>query len=73
MTVKPKEARQARAFLQKKGIPSRAIPPKLFAATAKKEGKTFSELLKTISRLMLGGQGQGQAPEATKIAEKETD
>ncbi len=71
MIVKPKEARQARAFLQKKGIPSRVIPPKLFAITAKRENKTFSELLKLISRLMLGGQGQGQAPEGTKLAEKE--
>jgi hypothetical protein len=66
----PKDIRKARAYLHKHGISSKEVPPHLFAATAKKTGKTFSDLLKTIARLMNQGQGEGEAPIATRIAEK---
>jgi hypothetical protein len=70
MSVKPKEVREARAFLQKRGFSTGDIPPRLFASAAKQMNKSFSDLLKEIARLQLGGQGQGQAPDATRIAEK---
>lgn len=66
--VSPKEVRQARAFLQMRGFETSMMPPRLFAMTAKREGKTFGELLNLIARLKMGGQGLGQSPEAEQLA-----
>lgn len=59
----PREKRQARAFLQGKGIRSSEIPPGLFATTSKRMKLTFSELLKLIAKMQTGGQGEGQSPQ----------
>ena len=71
MTPKPKDVRQARAFLQSKGIKSADISPRLFAAAREKLSKSFEKVLRLIAHLQMAGQGEGQAPEATRIAEKE--
>ena len=39
MDVPAKEVRQARAFLQSRGFATADIPPRIFAATAKRTGK----------------------------------
>lgn len=66
-SVKPKEVRQARAFLRQRKIETQDISPRLFAMTAKKTGKTFLDLLKTIARLKMGGQGVGQSEKADEV------
>ena len=71
MAVAPVDIRKARAFLRKRNIPSRVISPRRFAMTAAELSKTFSETLKLLAQLMMGGQGLGPAPIAQKIAEKE--
>lgn len=67
MKALPKDIRQARAFLYQRRIHAKVIAPRRFAAAAKESGKSFGDLLKDISRMYLGGQGQGQFPE-TKAA-----
>jgi hypothetical protein len=54
----PEEVRKARAFLRRRGIGTHQIPPRKFAAAAKEQGKTFSELLRFIARLMDGAQNE---------------
>lgn len=54
----PEEVRRARAFLRRRGIGTHQIPPRRFAAAAKEQGKTFTELLKFIGRLLDGSQGE---------------
>lgn len=61
LQVKPKEIRQARSFLQSRGLTTSDISPKLFAITAKKVNKTFVELLAIVARLKMAGQGLGQS------------
>jgi len=56
----PKEVRAARAFLQRKGVRSSDIPPRRFANSAKELNMGFRKLLRLISRLYSGGQGQQQ-------------
>lgn len=71
MATAPVNIRKARAFLQKRNVPSQVISPRRFAMTAEELGKTFGETLKLLAQLMMGGQGLGPAPIAQKIAEKE--
>ena len=58
-TATPAEIRAARAFLRQRSIPSRDVPPRKFANTAKELSMGFAELLKWIARLYSGGQNQG--------------
>lgn len=58
MPAKPPEIRAARAFLRKRGITSKEIPPRKFANAAKELGKTFAELLRYLMTIRSGGQGQ---------------
>ena len=62
----PKEIRQARAFLQTRGIRTSDISPLMFANTAKELGKPFYETLKLIAILLTEGQGQGQSVKTKK-------
>lgn len=61
----PEEVRKARAFLRRRGIATHQVSPRKFAAASKEQGKSFSDLLKFIARLMDGAQG-----EAAKRREK---
>ncbi|MBX3504422.1 MAG: hypothetical protein KF895_03010 [Parvibaculum sp.] len=71
MQPSPKEIRQARAFLQNRGIRTSDIAPKDFAAAHREAGsKTFGETLKLIASLLMGGQGEGPAPRAAALAKK---
>lgn len=67
--VLPKEIRQARAFLLSRQIGPNQVPPKLFAMTAKRMNKNFTELLQFLSVLKMQGQGQGQSPQADQFIE----
>lgn len=71
LKVLPKTIRKARFFLQRKGLRTSDMSPRAFAEAAAETGKSFSDLLKTIAVLQLGGQGQGQAPQAAKLAASE--
>ena len=66
--VSKEDVRKARAFLQARGLKSRDISPRTFATTAKRTGKSFTELLKKVAEHMMGGQGVTQSPIATKLA-----
>lgn len=48
----PAEVRAARAFLRKRGLSSHQISPRKFANAAKEKGKSFSELLMFLGRIM---------------------
>jgi tRNA isopentenyl-2-thiomethyl-A-37 hydroxylase MiaE len=54
----PEEVRKARAFLRRRGIGTHQIPPRRFAAAAKEQNKTFTELLRFIGRLLDGAQNE---------------
>lgn len=69
MAVSNADVRRARAFLFGHGAPS--ISPRRFASAAKELGLSFAKVLALIMRMRAGGQGQGQAPEATRIAMEE--
>ena len=69
-TVTGKEVRQARRFIFKHGLTSHDIPPRLFAITAKKLDKSFTELLSIIAKLRMGGQGVGQSETATEYVDR---
>lgn len=62
MTVSQKDIQAARRLLKAHNFSSREIPPTLFAITAKRMGKTLSELLKIIATIQTQGQDQGQSP-----------
>ncbi|MGZ8432786.1 MAG: hypothetical protein ACXWXX_00230 [Candidatus Binatia bacterium] len=64
------DKRKARAFLRSRGFTSEDIPPGKFAATAKKLGKTFLDLLRQIARYKMGGQGMGASPVADDFVSK---
>lgn len=64
----PAEVRAAQSFLEGKGLAG-AISARMFAATARELGRNFSATLKVVAELMAEGQGQGPAPEASKLAE----
>jgi hypothetical protein len=56
----PAEARAAKSFLRTHAkARSGEIPPRKFAAASKELGVGFRELLRFISRLYAGGQGEG--------------
>ena len=63
----PRETRQARAFIYSRGLTSQNIQPRLFSLTAKKLGKSFTELLRIISMLKSAGQGRGESPKAEEF------
>lgn len=54
----PEEIRKARAFLRRRGIATHQISPRKFASAAKEQGKTFTELLKFVARLLDGAQNE---------------
>ena len=54
----PPEVRKARAFLRSKQITTKEVPPRKFANAAKELNRGFRELLKDISQMRYGGQGQ---------------
>lgn len=56
MGVSPAEVRAARAFLRQRGITTKEIPPRKFAASAKELSKGFRELLRYLMALRSGGQ-----------------
>jgi len=56
----PPEVRAARAFLIRKGIRPGEISPRKFANSAKELNMSFVKVLRLISRLYSGGQGQQQ-------------
>lgn len=70
----PPEVRAARAFLFRHGIRPSDIQPRKFANSARELNMGFRALLRLISRLYSGGQGQQQfrleviAAEAAKEA-----
>lgn len=66
MSVKPKDIRDARTYLNKKGIRTGDIAPRHFAAVAAETGKSFRDTLNFIARLLSGGQGLGPSPSTTK-------
>jgi hypothetical protein len=63
--VTPLEIRQARAFLQQRGVRTSDIAPRRFVAVAKETGKTFSQTLNYLALLLSGGSGNGPSPIAT--------
>lgn len=68
--LKPKEVRQARAFLQKKGIPSSEIAPRRLVAARKELGGTFEDTLRFLAILFMAGQGMGPGPKGKRQAER---
>lgn len=58
----------ARAYLRRKKVSFKVVPPRKLASAKEETGKEFPELLRMIARLMMQGQGVGQAPRATRIA-----
>lgn len=67
--VSPREVRKGRAFLRGQGFTTQMIPPRTFVQAAADSGETFAKTLQLLAKLKTGGQGQGQAPVATEIAE----
>lgn len=61
MTTKPKDIRAAAAFLEQKNATN--ISPKDFAAASAELSKSFADTLALISKLMMGGQAQGDFPQ----------
>lgn len=69
--AKPKEVRQARAYLGSKGVKRQDMSARDFADGAAEINQSFDKTLELVATLQMGGQGQGPAPVAAKIAEKE--
>lgn len=69
--AKPVDVRKARAFLSNRGVKSKHVSPLKLAQASEELGKSFSETLALLRQLMMAGQGQGPAPIAQKIAEKQ--
>ena len=69
--LKPADIRKARGFLRKRGIETKDISPRAFLAASRELETTFAETLKVIASLSLAGQGEGPAPRAQKLAEKD--
>lgn len=63
----PKEIRQARAFLQKMGIRTADMSPRLFADASKEVDKSFRETLRLVATLLTEGQGQGEAKQTKEF------
>lgn len=67
--VTNEEIRKARAFIYGKGFNANEIQPRLFALTAKKTGKQFSEVLELIAFLQMRGQGLGASPKGQRFVQ----
>lgn len=65
------DVRRASAFLSERGISS--ISPRRLATAAQELGKTFAAVLELIMTLRSGGQGQGPAPIAERIAKAQAE
>lgn len=61
------EVRAARDLLFQKGLLN-AISPKVLAAAAKEAARSLPDTLRLIAGLYMGGQGQGPAPVAERLA-----
>ena len=70
VVITPKEVREARAFIHKRGLTSYDIAPKDFAQAAKRFGKSFSETLKLIASLKMKGQGAHPAEKTISALER---
>jgi hypothetical protein len=70
MATEAKKVRQARAFLQQRGIRTADMSPRQFAGAAGQLGKSFRDTLRMVAVLQMAGQGQGPAPIAREIARK---
>lgn len=71
LKILPRTVRRARAFLQGKGLRTSDVSPHDFAAAAAESDRSFADTLKMVAALQLGGQGQGPAPRAEKLAAAE--
>jgi len=69
----PKEIRAARSWLFRHGATAQDIPPRKFANAAKELNMGFAELLRLISRLYSGGQGQAQFRQGAILAAAEAE
>lgn len=63
--VLPTQIRQARGFLQQKGVRTSDITPRHFAAVSNETGKSFADTLRYLVLLLSGGSGVGPSPIAT--------
>lgn len=70
ITVTPKEAREARSFLQRRGLTSRDVPPRDFAKLAKRLNASFTSVLKLVASLKMKGQGEGPFARTTQALER---
>jgi len=59
----------ARDLIEAKGV-SRQVKPRQLARAAEETGASLADTLRLLAALYMGGQGQGPAPIATRIAEK---
>ncbi len=59
------DVRQARAYLQGRGVKSHDISPRRFASAAAEQGKGYAATLKYLVLLMSGGSGDGPSKIAT--------
>lgn len=56
--VKPREIREARAFLQKRGFKTADIAPKAFAEAAAELGASFAQTLKLTAAVRLADEAE---------------
>jgi hypothetical protein len=68
MQPKPRDVRDARKYLQTKGLRTSDMNPRDFAAAAAEAGKRFGETLRLVAALQMGTQGRGPAPIGEAIA-----
>jgi hypothetical protein len=71
MKIGPKEKREARAFLYRRGIRSDMVNPEKFAKAKRETGAKFETLLGAIKAFYRGGQGEGPFPRMKKLLTKE--
>lgn len=60
--------REAAAFLAEQGFKPGDIPTRGLVEASRELGKSLKETLALVAALHTGSQGQGQAPEASKLA-----
>jgi len=58
MGSSPAEVRAARAYLRKRDITTKEVPPRKFANASKELDKSFGETLRYLMVLRSGGQNQ---------------
>lgn len=73
MKISPKEKREARAFLYKRGIRSDMINPEKFAKAKRETNTRFETLLNAIKGFYRGGQGEGPFPRMKKLLTKQKE